>query len=134
MIETSLIEKKFNINPTLLVNGHDSRLHPLVICYINNLHEDGTVDPLADHMWNMSLGDPHATGYWQVGDATQQNGQFKYYSNKIKNRLCTRYLVNLKPFDVVPIYNYAFVRSFGDVDGTKKACAERGWNPLNMGH
>lgn len=42
--------KKFNINPTLLVDGHDSRLHPLVICYINNLHEDDTVDPLADHM------------------------------------------------------------------------------------
>ena len=125
--------KKFNINPTLLVDGHDSRLHPLVICYINNLHEDGTVDPLADHMWNMSLGVPHATGYWQVGDATQQNGQFKHYSNKIKNRLCTRMLVNLKPYDIVPIYNYAFVRSFGDVDGTKIACAERGWNPLNMG-
>jgi hypothetical protein len=81
----------------------------------------------------MSLGVSHATGYWQVGDATQQNGQFKHYSNAIKNRLCTRLVVNLKPYDIVPIHNYAFAQSFGDAAGTKKAVAERGWNPLNMG-
>lgn len=53
--------------PFLLVDGHQSRLDPVFLEYINN----------AGHRWKVCLGVPYATTLWQVGDSSQQNGSFK---------------------------------------------------------
>ena len=38
---------------------------------------------------------------------------------------------NLLPTDIIPCINYAWDRSFAQVELNKKAIADRGWGPLN---
>ena len=53
--------------PMLIVDGHQSRLDPSFINYIND----------KQHEWRVYFGVPYATVLWQVGDASEQNGKFK---------------------------------------------------------
>lgn len=65
--------------PFLVLDGHDSRLHPSFLEYIN--------DP--NHKWNVALGVPYLTHLWQVGDADELNGCFKIFSLKQKTVFCS---------------------------------------------
>jgi hypothetical protein len=112
--------------PFLLVDGHDSRLSPVFVDYITN----------PDHPWQVNLGIPYATSYWQVGDSSEQNGYFKMLLNLAKRRLVSFKLKHNIPIcltgeDIVPLINAAWDKSFGNVKTNKKAIAVRGWNPLN---
>ncbi|KAI2504990.1 hypothetical protein MHU86_9433 [Fragilaria crotonensis] len=55
------------VPPFLLLNGHGSRFDLTFLQYINR---DKT-------KWNVCIGVPYGTSYWQVGDSTEQNGCFK---------------------------------------------------------
>jgi len=46
-------------HPVVIIDGHESRLHPSFLDYINH----------PDHRWHVVLGVPYATSYWQVGDS-----------------------------------------------------------------
>ena len=39
--------------------------------------------------------------------------------------------LNIVQSDIIPIVNYAWERSFNNVDTNKKAIRDRGWGPLN---
>jgi hypothetical protein len=124
-------------NPTLLVDGHGSRLKPAFVQYINNLNPDYSKDRTANHMWNVALGLPHSTQHWQVGDSAEQNQAFKFHSRVKKDSLrafqnTLSATPSIKRHHVVLICNYALKRSFMKEDKVRKAIAERGWNPLNM--
>ena len=62
--------------PVIVIDGHQSRLDPAFIAYINN----------PAHLWKVCLGVPYATRLWQVGDASEQNGAAKteWYREKSK--------------------------------------------------
>jgi len=62
--------------PMLIVNSHQSRLHPQFVDYIN---DNG-------HKWKVCLGVPYASTLWQVGDASEQNGfvESEQYHEKAK--------------------------------------------------
>jgi hypothetical protein len=53
--------------PVLVVGGHQSRLDPKFVEYINT----------EGHHWKVCLGVPYATSLWQVGDASEENGMTK---------------------------------------------------------
>ena len=116
-----------NITPFLLLDGHQSRFDLSFLEYIN----------AKDHEWCVCIGVPYGTGFWQVGDSSQQNGRFKIYCSKKKKEI-VRYKTTNKaggadvlPEDIILIVNYAWKYSFADVVGNKTAIAERGWCPYN---
>jgi hypothetical protein len=124
-------------NPTLLVDGHGSRLQPKFVQYVNNLRADFSPDDEADHKWNVAIGLPHSTHHWQVGDSPEENQAFKFHSRVKKDKIVkfqARLSITpqIKRYHAVPICNYAFRRSFMRCDSVKRAIAERGWNPCNM--
>jgi hypothetical protein len=113
-------------NPLLIVDSHDSRLDPSFLEYIND----------ESHKWFVSLGVPYATSYWQVGDASEQNGQFKMEMTKAKRALTSfksdkAMKVGINYTDVMPLINRSWDKSFGCVETNQKAIAERGWFPPN---
>ena len=112
--------------PLLILDGHQSRLHPAFIKYIND----------EDHLWKVCFGVPYATTIWQVGDASELNGKFKteWYREK-QNLLSWKYERQLPrgilPHDVMPILNKIFHKAYGSVVHNQKAVADRGWCPPN---
>ncbi len=40
--------------------------------------------------WNVNIGFPYGTSYWQVGDSSEQNGYFKVALTKAKQELVTK--------------------------------------------
>ena len=114
-------------NPCLLLDGHGSRFDPEFFEHIMN----------DDHRWGAFVGVPFGAALWQVGDATQCNGSFKIALTKAKQELIELRKklglpVKFKTSDVIPLLNKAWADSFGGASKTKKALADRGWNPLNM--
>lgn len=112
--------------PVLVVDGHDSRLDYDFITYIRN----------PKHRWYVCVGVPYATALWQVGDSSQQNGQFKQELNEAKRQLVKfktekNLPTTMSNEDIVPLVNAAWTTSFGRVRSNKKAIAERGWFPPN---
>jgi hypothetical protein len=112
--------------PMLIVDGHQSRLDPAFVSYIN--------DPA--HEWRVCLGVPYATVLWQVGDASEQNGKFKIEWTKVKEWMMTYKSINclpctIGPTDIIPLINRVFHKSYGSIHSNLKALADRGWNPLN---
>ena len=99
--------KKHNMNHTLLLNRHDSCMSAPFVIYINNLKEDRLLDPDADHYWNVMLGVPYATGYWQISDAQQHNAAYKFHSSASKRKLYKRTKKNITTYKIPLIYNYA---------------------------
>ena len=124
-------------SPALLVDGHGSRLAPCFVQYCNNLKDDFSLDPTANHYWNCALGLPNSTGFWQIGDSPEENSAFKFHSRVKKDSIRedqTKHeeTPHIKTYNIVPIVNYAFQRSFMVEKGVRKAVADRGWFPLNM--
>jgi len=112
--------------PVLIVDGHQSRLDPAFIEYIND----------KGHQWMVCFGVPYATTIWQVGDASELNGKFKIEWYREKGFLLvwkyTRRLTrSIKPYDIMPILNKIFHKSFGNLQGNMKAVSDRGWFPPN---
>ena len=112
--------------PMLIVDGHQSRLDPKFIDYIN---DDG-------HVWKVCLGVPYATVLWQVGDASEQNGKFKVEWYKVKEDIMKWKFDHGLPqvllaTDIMPLMNRIFHKSYGDVRSNLKAVSDRGWYPLN---
>jgi hypothetical protein len=62
--------------PGAILDGHGSRLSIVFLRYINNLDGEGNVEVGANHKWNIFLGLPNGTAYWQVGDLSEQNGMW----------------------------------------------------------
>ena len=124
-------------NPTLLLDGHGSRLQPKFVQYINNLNPDYSEDRTANHRWNCALGLPNSTHHWQVGDSPEENQAFKYHSRVKKDSIrdfqdTLSITPSIKRHHVVPICQHAIPLSFMQVSKVKKAVAARGWNPLNQ--
>jgi hypothetical protein len=112
--------------PLLIVDGHESRLDTSFLEYIND----------STHKWFVSLGVPYATSYWQVGDASEQNGQFKMEMTRAK-RILTSFKsdksmkIGINYTDVMPLINKSWDKSFGCIPTNQKAIADRGWFPPN---
>ena len=68
------------INPFLILDGHGSRLDLEFLEYINT----------AETKWDVNIGLPYGTSYWQVGDSMEQNGCFKMALMKKKQALVTK--------------------------------------------
>ena len=112
--------------PMLVIDGHQSRLDPMFIHYINN----------PQHKWKVCFGVPYATVLWQVGDASEQNGKFKTEWYKVKDVMMKwkiHHLLpcSLGPTDIIPLVSRIFHDSYGRVNSNLKAVADRGWSPAN---
>jgi hypothetical protein len=70
--------------PFLLLEGHGSRFDIKLLEYINS----------EETKWNVNIGLPYGTSYWQVGDSTEQNGCFKMVLAKAKQALTKQILLN----------------------------------------
>ena len=112
--------------PVLILDGHQSRLDPKFVEYIND----------EVHQWKVCLGVPYATTLWQVGDASEQNGMVKleWYRER-KALLLWKNEHDLpraiRPEDVMPLLNKIFFKAYGNVIANRKADADCGWYPLN---
>jgi hypothetical protein len=114
------------ISPFLILDGHGSRFEMPFLKYI--LDEE--------HIWNVCVGVPYGTSFWQVGDSPEQNGCFKMYLAEAKKKLFEQKEYydlpgTIEKTDVVKLVRYAWSKSFAKVNSNKKAICERGWNPLN---
>ena len=114
------------MKPVLLVDGHGSRFGLDFLEYIN--------DPA--HIWTVCIGVPYGTALWQVGDSKEQNGSYNIAITKAKDELlqekdkkCMR--AELQTYDIIPLVNKAWDKSFARTNKNKTAISDRGWNPLN---
>ena len=111
----------------MLLDGHQSRFDLDFLRYINTY----------PHRWNVCIGVPYGTAFWQVGDSSEQNGCFNINMSQVKaSMLQTRidqlnHAMQLAQTDIIPMVNQTFHLSFGNRLTNKKAIAERGWNPFN---
>ena len=106
--------------------------------YANNLDRFGDVIPGANHQWNLYLGLPNATAYWQVGDSSEQNGAWKNLQRVEKetiraNQQLHKQRLKIERHHAVYMLQRVFHLCYGNVEGNKNAILERGWNPLNKG-
>jgi hypothetical protein len=113
-------------DPFILLDGHESRLQIPFLQYINN----------DDHRRHVILGLPNGTAKWQVGDSKEQNGEMKRRLVLEKRKVLRDKRVHCEPpkidkTNVIPMLNNAFPHAFGNVEGNKKAIADRGLGPLN---
>ena len=122
-----VFDRTNNKKPFLLLDGHGSRFELPFLQYIQD----------HNNPWVVCIGVPYGTSLWQVGDSKQQNGSYKIALFRAKKKLLEakmNYMIDpltLVPTDIVPIVNVAWDASFAKVQHSKKAIADRGWNPLN---
>jgi hypothetical protein len=110
--------------PFLLLDGHHSRLEVPFLDYIFD----------EEHKWYVCIGVPYGTHYWQVADSSELNGTYKMALTRGKE-----IHFNAKPpghkgwamTDIIPLLNYAYPFSFGNIARGRKAILNRGWGPLN---
>ena len=127
MDSLNVFDRTDGISPFLLLDGHGSRFELPFLQYINN--------PLTH--WNVCVGVPYGTSYWQVGDSSEQNGCFKMALTKYKRDLLTRKesvggQFAIEKEDVTCLVSRAWQDSFARIRTNKNAIAERGWTPLNF--
>jgi hypothetical protein len=65
--DEQVFDRSTGLNPFLLLDGHGSRFELEFLEYIN----------CKESKWEVNIGLPYGTSYWQVGDSTEQNGCFK---------------------------------------------------------
>jgi hypothetical protein len=111
--------------PFLLLDGHGSRFELPFLDYINT---DAT-------KWTVCIGVPYGTNLWQVGDSAQQNGAYKSRLSLEKHLLVEhkqkmRMAFKIERHDVVGLVHRFWLHSLAKVESSKRAIAERGWNPL----
>ena len=113
--------------PFVLLDGHQSRFDLEFLEYINS----------KEHQWNVSIGVPYGTAFWQVADSTEQNGIFKMLLTQLKKELFRSRISNLQQrlhlirTDILPLVTKCWPMAFGNVKNNQKAIVERGWNPYN---
>ena len=79
-----------------------------------------------DTKWDVCIGLPYGTSYWQVGDSTEQNGCFKMALTKAKQQL-VQYKHDsgldfaIEKEDVVGLVGKAWKASFARVQTNRKA-------------
>jgi hypothetical protein len=73
----NVFDRGTGLNPFLLLDGHGSRFE---LDFLSYIHAEGM-------KWDMCIGLPYGTSYWQVGDSTEQNGYFKMALTKAKQQL-----------------------------------------------
>ena len=72
----------------------------------------------------------------QVGDLSEQNGSYKmdtyqYNEMLIKKRMEMNVKsLNINRSDIIPIINFAWSKSFANVENNVKAIRDQGWVPL----
>jgi len=126
MDRLNLFDRTDNVPPFLILDGHGSRFDLLFLQYIN----------ATATKWNVCIGVPYGTSYWQVGDSVQQNGCFKMALTRFKQELLTKKEGRRAEFaiekdDIVDLVARAWELSFARVDTNLNAIAEKGWGPLN---
>jgi hypothetical protein len=72
-----VFDRRDRVPPFLLLDGHGSRFDLKFLRYISNTATK----------WNVCIGVPYGTSYWQVGDSSEQNGCFKMALTKVKRQL-----------------------------------------------
>ena len=119
-------DRKNGLIPFVLLDGHHSRFDVEFLCYVND----------EKHRWNVTLGVPYGTAFWQVGDSSEQNGTFKMLLGKAKKELFEKKInfflqgLQLIRYDILPLVNKCWPPAFADVPNNRKAISERGWNPF----
>ncbi len=105
---------------------HDSWLQVPFLKYVND----------DSHKWKVCIGLPNGTGKWQVGDSSQQNGQYKVEMTReksnlvlFKTRIGTERVTDKS--DAIPLVNRVWPKSFGRKETNKTAIRDRGWYPAN---
>jgi len=78
------------LNPFLLLDGHGSHFELEFLEYIN----------CKESKWEVNIGLPYGTSYWQVGDSTEQNGCFKMALAREKQALVTKKNESGLPFEI----------------------------------
>jgi hypothetical protein len=127
--ELEVFDRSTGLNPFLILDGHGSRFELDFLEYINT----------CETKWNVNIGLPYGTSYWQVGDSTEQNGCFKMALTKAKQKLVTAKNDAGLPFeinktDVVKLVKEAWEVSFARVNTNRKAVLERGWGPKALNY
>ena len=112
----------------MLLDDHQSCFNLNFLCYI---HEDYTC-------WNVCIGVPYGTAYWQVGDSSEQNGTFKMSLSAEKKQLFECRLdtfqqnLHLIRTDILPLIRKSWLDGFGNVLNNCKAVAHCDWFPFNL--
>ena len=91
----------------------------------------------ADTKWTVCIGVPYGTNLWQVGDSAQQNGAYKSRLMLEKSLLLQkkqemRLDFRIDRHDIVGLVHCAWEHSFARTESSRRAIAERGWNPLTF--
>ena len=121
-----VFDRSDGIPPFLLLDGHGSRFDYHFLKYISE----------PETKWNVCIGVPYGTSYWQVGDSNEQNGCFKMALTRHKRNLLNKKEERREEFtieksDIVYLVALAWADSFARVDSNRNAIADRGWSPLN---
>ena len=114
------------LKPFLLVDGHGSRFELPFLRYINT----------AETEWVVCIGVPYGTGLWQVGDSKEQNGSYNIAMTQAKEKLLAEreskcIHATIESYDIIPLVNTAWAKSFARVAKNQNAIADRGWLPFN---
>ncbi len=70
----NVFDRSTGLNPFLLLDGHGSRFE---LDFLSYSHAEDTV-------WDVCIGLPYGTSFWQVGDSMEQNGCFTMALTKTK--------------------------------------------------
>jgi hypothetical protein len=124
--ELQVFERTNGKRPFILLDGHATRFDCEFLNYVND----------DQHRWSVCIGVLYGTSLWQVGDSVYQNGRFKIRVTLYKEQLLQRRndsmsQLELIPYDIIPIVNYAWHGSFDNIENNRKAILDRGWWPLN---
>ncbi len=122
--KAKVFDRSVGLNPFLFLDGHNSRFELEFLQYIHN----------PETKWEVCIGLPYGTSYWQVGDSTEQNGCFKMALYKAKQELVQKKCDHSLPFavekeDIVGLVRTAWSKSFARVKENRKATLMRGWGP-----
>jgi len=124
MDDLEIFDRSLGLNPFLILDGHGSRFE---LCFLEYINNEAT-------KWNVCIGLPYGTSYWQVGDSSQQNGQFKMALTALKQALVTakndlqlEFCVEKR--EAIKLVKEARKKSFANIFTNKTAIANRGWGP-----
>jgi hypothetical protein len=117
------------LNPFLLLDGHGSQFE---LDFLSYIHAEET-------KWDVCIGLPYGTSYWQVGDSTEQNGCFKMALTKAKQQV-VQYKNDsglgfvIEKEDVVGLVAKEWKASFARTETNRKAISDRGWGPRALNY
>ena len=77
MDDCCVFDRTDGVLPFLLLYGHGSRFELPFLEYINDVA----------HKWQLCIGVPYGTSFWQVGDSAEQIGSFKMTMVRAKVKL-----------------------------------------------